>query len=1325
MGALSWLYDKDDPSVFRIMGLGRIRGAALKWLKDNPSVEEAEAFIENHPVALMGIYDYYGRMLLHYAILYRVSEEVILLLLKACPQAAAKKDEDGRLPLHYAINDVDGDGDTACSEKVIKALLNAHPGAASERNPRTGNLLLHDAVNNKKISEGIILSLLNAYPQAAFEKMKDGRLLVEIFLKRERKASDDLMREICKVRVRVDGLLPLGVVLTKRSSDDVVLAVIEAYPEAAGKRFSTNCDECILPLHIAYEDKHSEKVRKALLDAYPGAAEKENPFETTHQLHTFLENKPLDCAAVEDLIEEYPEAVGKRGRDGRLPLHIAIGRNAPPGFTKMLFNKYPQAGKEKMKDGRLPIEVIAEQKKKDGWSKKNLAIMVTRLLENDMPVRIEDGTPVEHSSSWHACISYSTKTATDAVRRVLLDSEKKWVRGSKDRGGGFGKHIHALADARDAKGRTALGLAAEESREVIYDYLLFCGRYKLQIGFPEHRTATSVVLRAQDLGEQAGYGVIFDNADKDESGKLDKEELEPIAFSIGLDPDLFFKGSEESDESISKEKFVSICKRQLGDGPREVVIKLMKNKDQWERECNARKKYELDPNHVVSALPNVPSETEIAGAVRNGKGGLDIIREKYLKGIEVGEHAFVMEAGNRNLHQMFFQEQPKLDDVRVILRQVFEAVQHLHKEKLMHGDIKMLNIVRFRIDNGLRLIDLDASAAIMPVGEVDEKKTFAGAKFSSAILPPEMIERIEPGDVEAFKKYWKVQNDNDLDKKVAPKIYKDQGTVKGHYVVKSFRTGLDGTPVYDGLPYKLVPASESIDLWSLGVLAFNLLTGETLIPSTRDDDCASGAAMHLIKSWGTQPEVLDEVFNKIEDEAGRDLVWKLLQKEPGKRKTVATHLATHPFFNPKMSASTEDQFRDMNDSLQNLSNQVEILNANILEVKKLSIESKDELLHTRHVLHHTRHVLLKGIFEATEVKTPTTFIILNNKLPPAADPSDEEAKNKILEIVANEDGSGVSMKTKGASVTFSADGANIDLKGDLKEHYERVQDGITWAERLRKIGTNFAAGEIGTAFETIKEGIQDLIVGDEMYLYLVDELTGEPVEAKGWPLTITTPSETVPRLIPLMQVGMRVISICNGAAGLAKVFGIPAPRVPKDWSKGARDSVKLFEQDSSVQEFGVVHAEVKGGTQENTSVRGASLREFQDFMKKNDPGLKEGKSGNFAGLQRIGDPEEGTALWTTLTDQSAIESALKERKKQREEEERKQDLNRRQEEMAELKVVRQEETIEETSGMEEVHSSTGEFAKRNDTRNVLAASEEIDELEATAAATGSVCCTIM
>jgi serine/threonine protein kinase len=58
--------------------------------------------------------------------------------------------------------------------------------------------------------------------------------------------------------------------------------------------------------------------------------------------------------------------------------------------------------------------------------------------------------------------------------------------------------------------------------------------------------------------------------------------------------------------------------------------------------------------------------------------------------------------------------------LRTILTQVFEAVAHLHEKELMHGDLKLLNVVRFRRDNRLRLIDFDASAKIVPSGVEDK-----------------------------------------------------------------------------------------------------------------------------------------------------------------------------------------------------------------------------------------------------------------------------------------------------------------------------------------------------------------------------------------------------------------------------------------------------------------------------------------------------------------------------------------------------------------------------------------------------------------------------
>eukprot|EP00956_Cyclotella_meneghiniana_P002070 scaffold2314_cov55-Cyclotella_meneghiniana.AAC.6 len=942
------------------------------------------------------------------------------------------------------------------------------------------------------------------------------------------------------------------------------------------------------------------------------------------------------------LVKKYPDALKEKDEWGRLPLQTAIMNDASLEAIQLLIKEYPDALKEKDEDGLLPLQRFIRRNDAKG--------LVLALLKDDMPVS-EDGKIVEHCGSWFTCVTSDSPNAKDAVRQVLLPKHEG--------GSGFGKYIHALANVRDAEDNTALSGASKEARHEIYKYLLFCNRYKLHIGPPEHRTRTSVLLRAQDLDEKANYGAIFDNVDINKDGNLDKNELNSIeiAESIGLDPDLFLKGSDK--KTISKAEFVAICKRELGDGPREVVIKLMQSKDHWERETKARADYELKPKYVVTALSNIPKEDEIAEAVEMGKGGLDAIEKNFLGGVKPGKYAIIMNAAERNLQQILFQEQPEIDDVRVILRQVFESVKHLHDQNLMHGDLKMSNIVRFRIDNKLRLIDFDASARIAKLGE---EESFAGAKFSSAILPPEMIDRIVSDEkLKKFKEYWRTENDSDLSEKVKPKQHE-----KAHYVVKSYRTE-DGEPVDNDLPYTLENASSSIDAWSLGVLAFTLLTKETLIPSTFVDDCASGAAMHALYSWGTQPKRLSELFKKIHDDAARDLVMKLLQYEPTNRPSISSLLEEHPFFNPQSNALLDDMYTLMKKEAKNRKDDralLEKMHANILAVKKLGDESKAELF-------YTRSVLLKAIFEATEVNTPTTFIVLGEKLP---DLSDAE-REKLLDLIAKEDGSGVIIDTKYVSMTLSADQQDINLKGELKEYCE-------WA----KLGLKVAAGDIDSAFGKMKDGIKDLTVREKMYLYLVDELTGEPVRAEGWPLEITKPSELVPKLLPLMMVGMRGLSICNGAAGLARIFFPGVPKVPKTVLKGARETVKLLKQESSVEEFAVVHKEVKGGTEEKKSVRGVSLREFEDFLNKNDPGLKEDKSGDFAGLQRIGDPEDGTALWTLLTDPEDIENALKKRVEQRkkEESEQRKEVEQLKEEVEKRKKEESEQRKEVEQRKEEV-----------------------------------------
>ena len=163
-----------------------------------------------------------------------------------------------------------------------------------------------------------------------------------------------------------------------------------------------------------------------------------------------------------------------------------------------------------------------------------------------------------------------------------------------------------------------------------------------------------------------------------------------------------------------------------------------------------------------------------------------------------------------------------------------------------------------------------------------------------------------------------------------------------------------------------------------------------------------------------------------------------------------------------------------------------------------------------HPNNKSSQVLLKGIFEATEVLTPTTFIILDKELP-----------------------------------------QELELTDNSKASMDLFNQGMTWLERLSN--PDMVLGGI-------KDALDKHMVDKTMYFYLVDELTGLPVRAEGYPIVITTPAEIVHKLLPVMQIGIRAMSLYNGVGGIARMFGAPVLTLPASLLKGAQTSVEMLKQ---------------------------------------------------------------------------------------------------------------------------------------------------------------------
>ena len=94
-----------------------------------------------------------------------------------------------------------------------------------------------------------------------------------------------------------------------------------------------------------------------------------------------------------------------------------------------------------------------------------------------------------------------------------------------------------------------------------------------------------------------------------------------------------------------------------------------------------------------------------------------------------------------------------------------------------------LNIMR--LEGVFRLIDFDASVSYL-------NKQYIGAKYSSAYCPPEVLAVVNSKSDSAI-------------------------------CVRTYRTDTSGAPIQGDLPYSLLVAHPSYDMWSLGVTLYQVI----------------------------------------------------------------------------------------------------------------------------------------------------------------------------------------------------------------------------------------------------------------------------------------------------------------------------------------------------------------------------------------------------------------------------------------------------------------------------------------------------------------------
>ena len=388
-----------------------------------------------------------------------------------------------------------------------------------------------------------------------------------------------------------------------------------------------------------------------------------------------------------------------------------------------------------------------------------------------------------------------------------------------------------------------------------------------------------------------------------------------------------------------------------------VALKLMRRKDQYDREIEQRRRLnafegslnkaseyvvldvdrkegKLEAGNEEGSWPEVSyttldQEPEQASVQANELtvSASDVPQEQQPEKTQVTIATFVskqfaekyylivMPLADKNLFSAFKSERWAGKNIHVNVRQVFihlvTCVQYMHDKGVLHADLKTMNIIRS--DGQWKLIDLDAACEI--------GKEHVGHKSSSAYVPPEAIylnEEVESlrralalakkelktllaGDTQFKKKIVQDKKIEDLSQRLAVAEASARTSGDGSRpCVRSVEAVTKGEATYE-----LLTAHPSFDVWSLGCILYQMCNEDVkpLFQGGREDnlvaDLTDDDNLFALAEWS--PELKDKKLARVTDTMARNLLSQMLHKDPLQRPSLARVL-THSFLSGKKVA---------------------------------------------------------------------------------------------------------------------------------------------------------------------------------------------------------------------------------------------------------------------------------------------------------------------------------------------------------------------------------------------------------------------------------------
>jgi serine/threonine protein kinase/ankyrin repeat protein len=700
-----------------------------------------------------------------------------------------------------------------------------------------------------------VLELIVARPDAAKEK-SECHGAIPLFYAVQRKAPPDVFSSIFKAypgaAMEKDnrGRIPLHVIKTNHS---IGATLLRAYPDSVKEK----CADGYTPFHYIHNnyDLSLSLLRLDMLQTYPGDMSEKNQIMN----YDYMENSPRDLdkrlalplnyaihsnlvELAHEILELRPETAKQINSKGDLPLHYAICNNVPE-IALAILEVYPRAAQVRSVRGELPLFLALIRK---------LPVLAISLLDANVEAakEISDG-----SSMLSIAVEFGLTEVAIALLHIYPD-----IAGKKDPDGDLPLHLVngrrvtiALlevhpdgAKAMNVDGNLPLHRALEKN---LLDaaYLLVeaypeaaniadrKGKFPLQHIAKMKDQNQEEHLKSCQLVYDATSPKVRDSRDLDRRGICLASPIEYIRKWAKKLGTRYQRYKVDLIHPVHQSATSVVWFATDVVNNAPVALKLMKNYDEFAREILTR----FGDKPVDTCVTKVVGWHLPEGALtplEHPKQREDVTEPDFYP---EKPYVLVMERGSTSLfHELQTQRLAGYnpDQIKNIFTDTVKKVQALHNLGLIHSDLKPRNFLR--MNGTLMLCDMDAAL------EIGKERT-QDMKCSTAYCPPEL----------------------------AQCIFADGPTIKN--------------------------IDAAFDVWSLGVILYELCTGQHLFSQDiSNDNLVDDNDQTILCAWHTIPDsYLKRVFPGQDGQDAKDLIRWCLKGKPSERPNIENILA-HPFCNP-------------------------------------------------------------------------------------------------------------------------------------------------------------------------------------------------------------------------------------------------------------------------------------------------------------------------------------------------------------------------------------------------------------------------------------------